>query len=309
VQGREAGERKLAIGDGQKVADGVRGKPWTLSEIELVVDSHFYMLRMQESGQSVNKSEVNRRLKDALPARSLSSISQKHSNISAVLTHLGIQTVHGYTPLFNFQKALAEVVAQRLVTDKTLDAIARQRVQGLVETPVIAEYASMLVDPPAAAIGGDVPKRVANSLTGIKRDYLAREALNSSIGLAGELLALEFERDRLIRGGRPDLALRVEHVSVTRGDGLGFDIQSFCYDGRRIRIEVKTTSYGAHTPIFVSKNEVAQSNIDPSTFLIYRVFNIRTRPRIYILSGDIETNFILEPENYRATPRPALFAK
>ena len=58
-------------------------------------------------------------------------------------------------------------------------------------------------------------------------------------------------------GGRDDLASRVQWVSQTIGDGLGFDILSFdeADDSRRM-LEVKATGLGKFFPFYVIANEV-----------------------------------------------------
>ena len=85
------------------------------------------------------------------------------------------------------------------------------------------------------------------------------EAANRSLGNAGEDFAVRFERERLIATGASRLADRVERVSVTKGDGLGYDVLSFEESGKERLIEVKTTSYDAATAFLVTRNEVAVS--------------------------------------------------
>lgn len=289
-----------AIEEAGEVEGGVPGKPWAAEEIEVAVAAYLCMLRMQESGQTINKSEVNRRTKARLPARTMSSLSQKYSNISAVLHLLGVQSLSGYRPLFNFQRALAESVERNVARDFTFESLAIKRVQSSIETPVVADYSSILVAPP-----NGVSQSVARSSqslpgVGVHKDYLAREALNQSIGLAGEHVALNFEVSRLITSGYPELAARVEHVSKTRGDGLGFDIRSFCIDGTPRLIEVKTTSYGIDTPIFLSANEITCSAQHGHSYWIYRVFNIRSTPRIFMIPGPVSSSFVLEATTFRA---------
>ena len=80
-------------------------------------------------------------------------------------------------------------------------------------------------------------------------DYLAIEAANRSLGPAGEEFVLRFEVARLVRAGQERLAVMVELVSETRGDGLGYDVLSFEISGRERLIEVKTTSYGASNAV------------------------------------------------------------
>ena len=86
-----------------------------------------------------------------------------------------------------------------------------------------------------------------------------REARNRSLGAAGEAFVLIYERARLIKLGKEDLAEKIEHTSKDRGDGAGFDILSFEETGAERLIEVKTTKYGRETPFFVSRNELAVS--------------------------------------------------
>jgi hypothetical protein len=96
-------------------------------------------------------------------------------------------------------------------------------------------------------------------LDGVVTDYIQREARNRSLGSAGELFTLNYERARLIHAGKENLASRIEHTSQLCGDGAGYDVLSFEESGRERLIEVKTTKYGADTPFFVSKNEVSVS--------------------------------------------------
>ena len=55
------------------------------------------------------------------------------------------------------------------------------------------------------------------------------------------------------------IAYKVEHTSVLKGDGEGYDILSFEDTGAELLIEVKTTKYGHYTPFFVTRNEVEVS--------------------------------------------------
>lgn len=120
------------------------------------------------------------------------------------------------------------------------------------------------------------------SFSAVQRDYLAMEARNRSLGLAGEKFVLAFERDFLCNRNRADLADQVEHVSVDVGDGPGFDIRSFDpYSGEELLIEVKTTSFSADTPFFVTRNEVARSERDAHQYRLYRVFDFRREPKFF----------------------------
>lgn len=283
-----------------EVEAGETGRPWTIEEVELTVATYFAMLRADLLGQTPNKSEHNRRLQARIPARNLASIEYKHRNISAVLIDLGLPPLTGYKPLPNYQRLLVEVVAAAIAVDRQLDAAAMRQVETPAEAPVLDSFDGFIVDVPAP------PKRVAErrrewvDRVPVKRDYLARESNNRALGLAGELLVMEYEARRLHELGAKALADRIEHVSVSRGDGTGFDILSFDGDGRERFIEVKTTAYVAETPFFVSPNEVDFSAERADQFHLYRLFEFRKKPRMFVLPGHIAANCSLDPVSFRA---------
>ena len=105
----------------------------------------------------------------------------------------------------------------------------------------------------------------------------------------------------MVRADQARLAARVERVSETCGDGLGYDVLSFETSGRERLIEVKTTSYGASTPFFVTRRELAVSRDASEQFRLYRAFNFRRQPHVFCKSGAIEQSFSLEPAQFMAT--------
>ena len=131
-------------------------------------------------------------------------------------------------------------------------------------------------------------------------NYLAREAANQSLGNAGEEFAERYEIARLVAARRESLAARVERVSRTRGDTTGFDILSFEVDGRERLIEVKTTRYGRHTPFFMTRNEVRTSETHSAQYALYRLFQFRDTPRLFVLPGSVRANCELDPSIYEA---------
>jgi hypothetical protein len=131
-------------------------------------------------------------------------------------------------------------------------------------------------------------------------DYLEREARNRSLGRMGEDFALAFEKARLAAAGCIRLSRQVEHVSVTQGDGLGFDILSFEPGGEDRLIEVKTTGFGKETPFFVSRNELSVSESKDVAYHLYRVFTYRSNPRLFMLNGALSSVCRLSPTQYVA---------
>ena len=114
---------------------------------------------------------------------------------------------------------------------------------------------------------------------------------------------LNFERARLLSLGKDSLAGRIEHTSRVRGDGEGYDILSFEESGSERLIEVKTTKYGKETPFFVSSNEVAVSESHATEFHLYRLFGFRVAPRLFTVSGALQTTCWLSASSYLANVR------
>ena len=197
----------------------------------------------------------------------------------------------------NYQSLLFDVIADRLKADTKLDRTALAAVQMPAETPLIKNFQKLLEDPPTlarSARGSNVPTYAWETKRAMKRDYISREAQNSSLGRAGEEFVFEYERWRLTSAGYDQLAEKVEHVSETRGDGLGFDVRSFDTNGKDRLIEVKTTSFGKGDTAFISKYEVDFSRSQSESFHLYRVFEFRKEPRLFSLKGPVDTHCHLD---------------
>ena len=206
--------------------------PWSQEEVEATVSDYFQMLQFELTGQPYNKAAHNRSLRKMLENRSTAAIELKHQNISAILIDLGCVYIAGYKPRSNYQQLLFDVVAQQIDGDKSFDRIAIQAIQRDAVVPDLERLAGVLVDAPMIAIVHEPkPARPYRRLP-FRRDYLERESRNQSLGLAGERFVANFEARRLHAAGQTKLSDRVDHVSVSQGDGLGYDVLSFEPDGR-----------------------------------------------------------------------------
>lgn len=170
-----------------------------------------------------------------------------------------------------------------------------------MEAPVFANPLDRVVarpDPsePRRGVSTIEDRAVRRPLT----NYLELEARNRVLGLAGEEFAIKFEHQRLWRAGQKRLAERIEHIARTRGDVEGFDILSFEESGRERLIEVKTTTFGRHTPFFVTRNEVSVSEERAEEYYVYRWFDFRDTPRLFLVPGDISMSFYLEATQFLA---------
>jgi hypothetical protein len=222
------------------------------------------------------------------------------------MRELGMPPVPGIAPLSNYQQLLYHVVADQIDTSPELHLLLRAEATQPAAVPSVDDILHALVDPPVVPPLDEGFYRIrTRELPKVRRvvDYPAMEAANRSLGNAGEEFAVRYERERLIAAGASRLADRVERVSVTKGDGLGYDVCSFEANGRERLIEVKTTSYDAATKFLVTRNEVAVSKELASHYHLYRVFDFRRRPQFYQKSGAIEQAFMLDPTEYSARLR------
>lgn len=278
------------------------GEDWTRSQVEAAVANYFAMLAAELSGGSYNKAEHNRALQ-RLTGRSRGSIERKHQNISAVLRELEMPWIDGYKPLPNYQQLLFDVVEGQLEADPYSVQAEAARIVAEPVRPITppARLNDVEIEPPRAAPNEYSVREPRERVVVVRKwDYLAIDARNRALGLAGEGFMLEFERRRLWDGGRTDLAKAVEHVAVTRGDGLGYDLKSFELDGTPRLIEVKTTSFAALTPFFVSKREVAASEQLATQYRLCRLFNFRKTPQFFALRGSLQQSCRLEAQEFLA---------
>lgn len=273
---------------------------WSRNEVEAIVADYLKMLSLELSGQTFNKSAHRRALQLKLNQRSDSSVEFKHCNISAVMIDLGFPYIRGYQPRGNYQALLFEVATSQVKQNGILDTIAQSAVQQPAVTPTVLDYSGIETSAPTRQFSVS-EAHAPNYFNPVKRDYLAQEARNHSLGLAGEEFVLHYEHWRLVQSGQPKLADRVEHVSKTKGDGLGYDVLSFDSTGRERFLEVKTTSFGKDTPFFVSRGELKLSKEANEQFHLYRLFEFRKTPKLFSLKGALDQHCSLDPVTYRAS--------
>ncbi len=277
-----------------------KGDDWSRAEVEACVASYLTMLALQLNGQRYNKTEYAEALMLKLDGRSRGSVEFKHCNISAILLELGYPSILGYKPRNNYQLHLLEVVESQLVGNLVIDAAALAAVERPAIEIAISDSLAVWVPAPKPAKVRETAPEYAPRFSPLRRDYLAREARNCSLGRAGELFVLELESRRLHAAGKKALSERVEHIAASQGDGLGYDVLSFESNGQERLIEVKTTAFGELTPFYVSRNEIARSNADAAKYRLYRLFDFREKPRIFELPGAIYGHCTLDPVTYLA---------
>ena len=274
-------------------------KSWSKLEVEATISDYFSMLDDELHGRPYNKAEHRRRLMELLDYRAVPAIERKHQNISAILIELGMVYISGYKPLGNYQALLREVVTKRLDEDQLIADSAMEQVSAVATLPKVEDILKVMVDPPTP-MEMPVQENRVRTTPRRKMNYLKIEAQNRSLGLAGEEFVVKYEIARLIAAGKDSLADKVEKVSETVGDGLGYDILSFDEDGKERLIEVKTTAYGALTPFYITRNELAVSVEKSDQYHLYRAYGFRAKPRIFWKQGSLDDSFSLQPSQYLA---------
>lgn len=140
-----------------------------------------------------------------------------------------------------------------------------------------------------------------------KIDYVELTQKRMEIGLAGELFVIKIVTQELIRNGLHDLANKVEHISLTN-DSLGYDIVSYDRNGKKIFIEVKSTTDNRQTPFYLTDTEFENLKLADNYF-IYRVFdlNIQTGNANYQIidcKSDFQNKYKFQPASYKVSPIP-----
>lgn len=279
-------------------------KDWARFEVEATVADYRAMLGLELRNEPFNKAEHNRNLRKLLDNRTGASVEKKHQNISAIMIELECQYIDGYKPLRNYQDLLFDVVEDQLMRDTVLLSLMRQDAEAAAAPMLPQSVEDILAALEAAPTSrARVPylDRVREQRAPARRlNYLALEASNSAQGKAGEEWALNFERARLLKAGKANLADLVEWVSRDAGDSLGFDLRSFEANGSDRFVEVKTTKHGKETPFFVTRNEVRVSRDHGRAYHLYRLFRFHKGPRLFVVNGALDRSCMLDPVEYEA---------
>ena len=273
---------------------------WSREEVEATVADYWAMLILELQGEPYSKAEHRRQLKRLLRTRNDHAIEFKHFNISAVLIELGYPYIDGYKPRRNYQALLRDVIVERLgATPAVRDAAEAFIEAPIIEAPAMTDILSILVPPPVRERRPSQPRERQFASTPLT-SYAERDQRNQSLGRMGEELVMKYERERLYRAGKKRLAEKVEHVSASQGDHLGYDIRSFEEDEAPRLIEVKTTRLAALTPFFATRNEVAISEENSDDYHLYRLYRFSKEPKLFVLSGALRDTCELTPITFLA---------
>lgn len=124
-------------------------------------------------------------------------------------------------------------------------------------------------------------------------------------GLKAEELVVEFEKLRLAKLGYSNLVDKIEWVSKTKGDGLGYDILSYDViddDIVPIYIEVKGTTLNENAPFDITRNELEVASLHGENYKIYRISSLgESMAKCFILNGrEMFEKLEFEPMTFKA---------
>ena len=278
------------------------GEDWSQAEVIATIASYFEMLKLEAQQERYKKTDFNALLRQNLLGRSKASVELKHQNVSAVLNSMGLPFIPGYKPRSNAQLLLRKAVQQYVLdhadlVSKVVDALED------VKLPDEQQFKAVVVDPPPFETVAKMDGMASKVRLPRKVDFAARDEANRKLGRAGEQWVLDFERQRLVDADLAELFQRVDWISDRLGDGAGYDILSYESPSQPRYIEVKTTN-GAHGSSFIiSRNELDFSREAGEAFFLYRLFQFRQSPAIYLLQGDVSKQLHLEPIDFRASFR------
>ena len=279
--------------------------PWSDDENDLTVKDYFEMLQLQLAGKKFTKAQRHDALVPKLKAcrddayvRPIGAIWRKHQNISAILQKMEEAWIDGYKPLSKYQKSLEVAVSRWL--DNNGDRFFRKPDDKDHMKAILDGKVSY--DPPPLKHPKSAGGSASTSQQVRKIDFTEQNERNKMLGKAGEKFVLELEKNILRSAGHDDLASKVRWVSDQDGDGFGYDILSFNFDGSKRLIEVKTTKGGKSEPFYISSNELLVSREQPEEWVLVRVWGFqRSCPSLFELKPPLEDHVTLTPSEFKAS--------
>jgi hypothetical protein len=111
---------------------------------------------------------------------------------------------------------------------------------------------------------------------------------SDKVGKFGEEIVVDFEKKKLIKENRPDLAAKVNWHREDAGNRTpGWDITSFNKDGQKLFIEVKASEGRKISDVELTINEwvQAEKNIESGQYKVYLVSDVFSNPIIEVIEN------------------------
>ena len=114
--------------------------------------------------------------------------------------------------------------------------------------------------------------------TATKVDFESLNKTKKNRGTFGEILIYN---DEVAKVNELKSNNDVEHVAITQGDGLGYDILSYDENDSEIFIEVKTTTADKIDGFYLTPNELEVAKEKKQAYKLYRVYNLNMHEGTY----------------------------
>lgn len=131
-----------------------------------------------------------------------------------------------------------------------------------------------------------------------KVDYVKKAIDKLASGLRAEEVVVEYEKRKLIKLGKPELAQKVFHLSAIT-DSQSYDVKSYDAEGNELHIEVKGVSrLTRKVSIFLTANEARRAQTDPQYRLVLVFDYWKIEPLVYEAEELLEVlREILDPSS------------
>lgn len=137
-----------------------------------------------------------------------------------------------------------------------------------------------------------------------KIDFEKINREKKSMGDFCEEMVLCREKEIISDEGRPDLVDKIKWIPKEKGDGAGYDIESFRKFGdkyEKVYIEVKGTNRSQFDHFYVTINELKASWEYKDKYFICQIINAKKdNPRIKYTQGEIDKKFELKAIQFEA---------
>lgn len=155
-------------------------------------------------------------------------------------------------------------------------------------------------------------KRIKEKRAGVRKDKFKQlkvynnpesDRNNKDLGEKGELYIVDYEKEKLVKLNKHELAEKVNHVSLNN-DYAGYDILSYDENGSEIFIEVKTTKGPKNSDFYISPGELKFSKENSDKYFLYRVYDFdkeNMTGKIFISKGNVEENFNILPTQFKVS--------
>lgn len=194
-------------------------------------------------------------------------------------------------------------IAKLRTTENKVSVWKTKKDQKVEQNPITTDKVELILEDTTNLPPQQIERLFNDSSDQLSSSASRQEKTNMLIGNTGEEVVANYEKTQLQKSGENYLADRVEVVSKTIGDGLGYDVLSFDQYGNKKFIEVKTTRSNSPTANFsFTRGELNFLAKNPDTAFVYCVFGIKTsNPRLKIYPARQFLDRSFETVEYRAS--------